>query len=414
MSSFSFRKKLPGPDSLAGRWTRHFCTGLLLYCMTSLVVVLGVTFAQSYVKPYSSAGLSDFVGSFSKWDGEWYKQIADDGYSFDRQKRSNIAFFPAFPLTGREIAWITGWRTDLALVLVAHLALALTFVVFAAYVHLRCASGPPALGVLILLAFGLWPTTFFFRMAYTESMFLLVAVLVLFGLERRWPLFGLAILVGAATAMRPVGVALLPPLVLAAWGRSASKAEFALKVPMVLAVGCWGLALFMTYQAATFGDGLAFVQAQRHWRFRKPLPVVERAKALATLEPFVAVFDPASHCYWPNKFHDPSPFFSLRLANPIYFALSVVLIGVGAWRNWLSRFELLLAGGLLFIPYVTRAHEMCMCSMGRFAAVAFPIYVVVGNLLFRLPQCVTIAFLVLCGLLMGGYAALFAAGYAFF
>src|SRR5579862_2647982 len=166
------------------RWCNYLRTGLIVYSLTSLVAVLGVVFARDYVRPRSAAGTDDVIGSFAMWDGQWFKEIAEEGYNFDPTRQSNIAFFPAFPLAGRELARVGGLRTELALLLLTHLALAATFVFVAAYIDLRFGPGLPAMCGLMLLAFGLWPTTFFFRMAYSESFFLLTAVLTLYGVER--------------------------------------------------------------------------------------------------------------------------------------------------------------------------------------------------------------------------------------
>jgi hypothetical protein len=106
--------------------------------------------------------------------------------------------------------------------------------------------------------------------------------------------------------------------------------------------------------------------------------------------------------------------FSLHLANPVYFLLAAALLAVGAWQRWLNGLELALGAGLLLIPYVTRSHEMCMGAMGRFAAVAVPVYLVLGQLLARLPAVVSALLASLSGFLMGVYAALFAAWYRFF
>lgn len=82
--------------------------------------------------------------------------------------------------------------------------------------------------------------------------------------------------------------------------------------------------------------------------------------------------------------------------------------------RWLNGYEIALCIGLLLIPYVTRSHEMCMGSMGRFAAVVFPLYLVLGRLLAKLPIPLAAALLGVSGLLMATYAALFAAWYRIF
>ena len=80
----------------------------------------------------------------------------------------------------------------------------------------------------------------------------------------------------------------------------------------------------------------------------------------------------------------------------------------------LNRFEVSLSLLLLAIPYSTRGYEMGMASMGRFAAVAFPIYVVLGRWLSRLPPAAAAGLLTPSAFLMAAYSALFAAGYLIF
>ena len=57
---------------------------------------------------------------------------------------------------------------------------------------------------------------------------------------------------------------------------------------------------------------------------------------------------------------------------------------------------------------------MCMASMARFTSVAFPIYLVIGNLLWRMPAPLAAGLLSISSLLLGIYTALFAASYPFF
>ena len=69
---------------------------------------------------------------------------------------------------------------------------------------------------------------------------------------------------------------------------------------------------------------------------------------------------------------------------------------------------------LLLIPYLTRAYEMNMASSARFAAVVFPVYVVIGEGLARLPPIVSTALLAISAFFLGAFSALFAGGYLIF
>lgn len=104
---------------------------------------------------------------------------------------------------------------------------------------------------------------------------------------------------------------------------------------------------------------------------------------------------------------------SLEFANPIYLAGTTALIALGAWKRWLTSYEILLAVPLIAMSYFLRAYEMRMLSQARFMVVVFPAYIVMGNLLARMPPVIANSLLALSGFMMGVYAALFAAGYPF-
>ena len=67
--------------------------------------------------------------------------------------------------------------------------------------------------------------------------------------------------------------------------------------------------------------------------------------------------------------------------------------------------------GLILIPYVAKGFEMCMASQARFVAAVFPIYLVLGNILSRLPRPWAATILVFFGVYLAVYSAMLAAGY---
>ncbi len=69
---------------------------------------------------------------------------------------------------------------------------------------------------------------------------------------------------------------------------------------------------------------------------------------------------------------------------------------------------------LLFIPYWTRGYEMNMASSARFAAVVFPVYLILGEWLARLPPAVSATVLGISTFFLGTFSALFAGGYPIF
>jgi len=410
-----------------------FAIGFPFYYFTSLIVVVAVVFALEFVpictEHPGARTRVDVPSGFAAWDGEWYVRIASAGYSYDPERMSSVAFFPLYPWLAGAIVHTTGMRPEWALLLVSHGALVATFVLLAGYVQQRFPAAEPELALWTLLALGLFPTTFYFRMTYTESIFVLVTLLALYGMERGWRPLSIAAVIGLATAARTVGVALVPVFALYLWQRlkagdslrelnSAHRVSgllfsWALRTAAWLPVCCWGLLGYMAFQWIAFGEPLAFVKTQVHWTAR-PVDFADRVIGAFTLEPFRAVYDPSSSCYWGRVPPRDNLLFNLKAANSVYFLAAVALVGVGAWKRWLNGRELLLSAGLLLIPYFLQGVRTGMSSQARYAAVVFPMYLVLGHLLHRAPPPLAAALLALSGLFLGIYSAMFVSWYWYY
>ncbi len=400
-------------------WWPCIETGLIGYYLTGMAVLLGLflgldlfegagrRFSPRRIPPSGDR----FLVATTHWDGQFYLQIALEGYSYDPARGSNVAFFPVYPMLVAGVYRATGIAVEWAGLLVAHVLLIAAFVLLAAYVRQRYPRASPQLGVYAVLAFGLFPTTFFLRMTYSESTFLVLALLAFLGMERGWRPIVVAAIVGLATATRPVGVALVPPLWLYVWGRSEARWKALGGMAYLTPVALWGLLAYMAFQDAQFGEPLAFAQTQSHWQSRPAVGWGEKALALAAWEPIWSAYIPSSPGYCGRWAAEVPAWFNLQLANPVFFVAAGVLVGLGAAKRWLSAGEILLAAGLLLIPYVTRGFDMCMASQGRFAAVVFPVYLVLGRLLSSAPLVVSAGVLALSAVYLAVYAALFAAGY---
>jgi hypothetical protein len=429
-------------------WLDDLIVGLTYWYFTSLVVLLAVLLGHDFVKPppWKQTKEESFLDCFCRHDGQNYRRIVVEGYAYDPERRSMVAFFPVYPLLARGIVETTGCAPELALLIVSNACLAGAFVVLHRYVRLRygrelgaltqprspgsvgCVGpsvhkDPPgktadapysALPEYALLAFGVFPTTFFFRMAYTEAPFLLLLLLVLLGVQQRWSLYAIAVIVGLATATRPVGIALVPVFALHVWQRSASWRVFLLEATALLPLSCWGLLAYMAFQYGAFDDPLAFAHTQEHWRFPVQEASLSKPWSLLTLEPIWGLFTPSSPRYWERFERHGNPIFSMMVANPIYLMLTIVLIVVGRMRRWLDNMDVVLAAGLILIPYITRGYEMSMASFGRFIAVVPALYLVLAQLAMRSPLALRHGLLVLAVLFLAGYAMLFAAGYLVF
>lgn len=412
-----FTGSAEGPGQERAGFMECILWGLVIYSLTSVVVILGVLLGHTVFRPapHGSVGTDNMLSCFSKAGGQWYIGIAAGGYYNEPGRGySNTIYFPGYPMVGRAVAWATGLTVPASLLLVSHLCLAATFVVLAFYVKQRFPKRDPSLLGYVLVAMGLFPTSFFFRMTYSESLFVLLSGLFLLGIERKWPLIITALLVGAATSVRAVGVGLIPPLLLYIKHRSPSMPRFLTNLAVFLPVACWGIGGYMLFQLLAFGDPLLFYRSHREALARQSPGMEDKVASLAALEPLWTAYLPSSPGYWLRDPNSGIGLLNLRFANPILFLFAVVLTAVGSYKRWLSPYEVLLALSVLLIPYLATAYELQMAGTGRFAAAVLPIYLVLGKVCCRLPPPVSACLWALSGVLAAAYAGMFASSYHFY
>jgi hypothetical protein len=394
------------------------CRGLAYYWATSLVVFLGGAFGVAFLRKSTVQGdvFDDGQGPFyMNWDGQWFLSIAKSGYFYNPEKFSSVNFFPAYPLAARFLSALTGLRTESALLAVANLSLLATFVLMAWYCGERGgvqAKDKVSTG-FCLISMGLAPPTFFFRMAYSESFFLLLTALLLVGMRRRWPLPVLAVIVGLATGTRPVGVALIPALADHAWSRQPDPRGFAVRAAYLLPLALWGVIAYSAYLGWELGEPAAFIKSHAMWDRHRGTDIAEKVKKILSLEPLWSRFDPTLPAYWVNHDHDGggSPLFSLYLADPFYFLFAAGLVAIGMWKGWLSRSESLIAAALIAMPLLLKSYPTDMEGFGRYGFTNLPVFFVCGRLLRALSPPVAAAVLAPCVFFMGAYTAMFARWY---
>jgi hypothetical protein len=368
-----------------------------------------------------------FSRVFIRSDARHYHEIADHGYSLVRNDRSNVAFFPAYPLAAWTLSRIAGTTTAWSLVIVAHFSLLGAYALLSHYVQGRFATpstidtgapapGFPNPGQCILLLFTFFPTTAFCRMAYAESMFVFVSLLALHAFIRRWPLPVVSVIVGALTCVRPIGIAAVVPLMIYTWKQSDSTVAFVRRAIYVAPTGTWGLATYMLYLFLRFDDALAFARVQKYWDARPDHDSIDKLFALGTLEPVWAVYVPGAPEYWRQWSSSGSDSYlsNLQFMTPFYFTAVVVLVCWGAWKRQLNVYEVTLAAGMIGIPYVTRAYENCFLSQARFASIVLPFYFVAGKYISKMPPVAVSCIFVILGFFLAFYFHQIAAEHLFF
>ncbi|MFM7718271.1 MAG: mannosyltransferase family protein [Actinomycetota bacterium] len=298
-----------------------------------------------------------FLAVWERFDALWFLRIAEQGY---RSGDGSAAFFPGFPLAVRAVSTLLGGHPFAAGMLVANAAFLSALVV----VHRLTADerGEETARATVL---GLcwFPTSMFFLMPYSESLFLLGAAGAFLAVRReRWAWAAAAGIVAGAT--RSIGVLLVPAFLLDAalrWRRGGARA---VRAPLAAAVGVGaGFGVYLAWPAG--GRLRTAVDVQATW-FREPsAPWNTVAEAVRIA---FAQFGPGAGGYW---------------------MLDLVLVAlVVAGAVWISpRIRpsyLVYLWGSILVPLALPFPGRPLMSMPRFALTMFPAFWGLAELARRL------------------------------
>jgi hypothetical protein len=263
---------------------------LIAFLVTRLVVFAGAYLSDAVLPMVQNDEPRDVVGIWERWDTVWYRDIVDNGYSFDPTEKSSVAFFTLYPLLISIIKPVIG-NTVAAGLLVSNLALLFALILLYRLTEAKFENRATAARTVFYIAS--FPTAFFFTAAYTESLFLLLSVGAAYAAhERRW---GWAALCGAlCAATRSFGVLIWVLVVLewlashdwtlstvrqpGSWRRLGNAVRNDFRTLIVIGLIPVGLLLYMIYLGIQFGDPIAFWTTQAAWGFVSigPLAVIVR------------------------------------------------------------------------------------------------------------------------------------------
>lgn len=151
---------------------------------------------------------------FARFDSGWYDSIVRFGYPDPPRegKASAHAFFPLYPTLARLVHQSTGVDSFHAALLVTYLCLLLAVPLLAEEARARLGPGRGEAPLPFLL---LYPVSFFLAAVYTESTFLLLALLAFRGVRLRQP--GLAAACAFLAGLSRAPAAALGPALGLAW-----------------------------------------------------------------------------------------------------------------------------------------------------------------------------------------------------
>ena len=220
------------------------------------------------VTPFSgpvSPSEHPFVNMWSRWDAGWYHNIAQRGYKFTAGQRSNVAFFPVYPMLIRAAHAVVHSRKDIwwlvCGIVVSNAALLGALVYLFRLTRLDFDEATARRAVLYLLIF---PTTLFLSAVYSESVFLFFMIGSFYHARKReWWWAGL--LGGIATLSRPPGIMIFAGL-LAEYMIQCEYNWRKLRLnALALSLPPLGLAGYFAYLRYADGTAAAVVDAQGTW-----------------------------------------------------------------------------------------------------------------------------------------------------
>jgi Gpi18-like mannosyltransferase len=279
-------------------------------------------------------------------DAWWYRSIATGGYEARAidGKPANWAFFPLFPLAVRYLAPTGSFAFD---------AMLLTNVAFFGALlllgMLAVRSGlipEDAERAIFYLAF--FPTSYFFSLPLTESLFLLLSLgAFVSAKDQRW--WAAGVLGGLAALTRVTGIFLFPALLLLGFERMPQRKRQLAWLALIPA----GTAAFMLHLYRVTGDALAFAHVQSSWNrhlgwFWRPLAAY-LANPLAISEPWNLTI----------------------LGVTITVMLLAATIVLFLRRQWSFA---LYTGLSTLLPLTTGSLQ----SMARYALVVFPLFLILA------------------------------------
>lgn len=307
--------------------------------------------------PLPDPGWHNLFTVWERFDALWFLRIADQGY---RASDGSAAFFPLYPLLVRLVSGVLGGRPLAASLLVSNAALlgALTFL----YDLTRAEISDAAARTTVVLVCT-FPSAFFLFAPYSESTFLLLAVLALWAARReRWALAGAAGF-GAALTRNIGAVVALALLVEAIQRWREGERVWVPGVAAAFGAGLGTLAYLAFWQVKT-GDWLAPIHQQANWERVFSWPWSTLVEGTRTAFRYVGNTNGA---YW---------LIDWLLVLPV---LAASLLALTRYR-W--AFRVYLWGGLL-APLSFIFEGRPLMSMPRFVLPLFPAFWVMAAVLER-------------------------------
>ena len=312
---------------------------------------------------------------WARWDSAWFLAVAHHGYSVGE---SAAAFYPLYPLLVGGLGRAFLGHYVLAGVVVS---LAGTFAAFLLLERLAARQVGEAAARRAVLYLGLFPMALFLQAVYSEALFLALALSAFLAAERsRFAAAGA--LAGLALLTRPIGIALLPPLALIAWGSPQPRRALAWLglVPLMFAV--YPLTLWLET-----GHPFAFVHAEGNSVWRRHLSPAGPLGGIwgGLQDAWHGAGRIAAEIGGADVAHREPLYVAVHQVEQLLYLVVFLILAWFVWRR-LGAVWGLFAAAALAVVLSFPSERLALLSLPRFCLVIFPFSVALAALVGARPR----------------------------
>jgi hypothetical protein len=334
--------------------------GALAFRLVSalLAFLVNITFPLHQREQLTVFGsTSPFWDTFARYDTGHFEGIAWGGYAPAPGGRSNIAYFPVYPMLIRFVGRMFERHHAifyLSGIVISWVCFILAMVALYYLARLDLSRRRAERAVLLTMIF---PFAFFFGVAYSESTFLLFAVLAFYCFRtRRWLLGGLC---GAvATATRVPGILMVIPLAWIAWRNhdATRRDQIGATAGLVLAASGFGAYCWYIYRLT--GHPLEWAATLQRWGYYPG--------GTPWMAPVRLVQQLVTHPYRYLAGDPMAPYDTLYGVTGILFVLAIPFV----WRRLGAAYGVFMLLNL-WLPLSSGVFE----GVGRYCSVLFPCFI---------------------------------------
>jgi hypothetical protein len=331
-----------------------------------LALFVNVTFPLHQSEQFTVFGsTSPFWDTFARYDSGYFQGIAWGGYSPVPGGRSNIAYFPVYPLLMRAVARLFGRQHAIFYISGIGISWLCFILAMVALYYLARLDLPRRRAERAVLLTMIFPFSFFYGVAYSESTFLLFAVLAFYSFRtRHWLVGGLC--GGIATATRVPGIMMLPALAWLAWQNVQPTPRDRIGALVGLALAASGFSAYCFYIYQLTGHSFEWAASLQRWGYypgRLPWTApVNLVRQLVTQ---------------PYRYLTNNP---MAVYDTMY-GVTAILFAVASpfvWRRFGGAYGVFMLLSL-WLPLSSGSFE----GMGRYCSVLFPCFIWLASIRSR-------------------------------